>query len=343
MVTVSAALIVRDGAATVERAIASIRPFVDEVVIYLAGESTDGTEKILERLAGEPGPPVRFEQGVWEDDFALARERSFAMASPDADWLLWLDDDEIVEGGALLRPMLAGCDDDVDYVFARSIVPDRLNGLTKLAWRIRIARRDRCTWEGSVHEVLVPDAELAFVVASPAALRVFHDPVDVAGRHDHTAVTLAAIEAPDAPARLLTHAGQELINADRFDEAVETYRRFLELTAGEFMEMRLTAFERLGRCLLSSGDVMAGVTATQQGETERTRWQMLAAAGELRGIAQLGPGWMDALDWRLPKSGRNDPCPCGSGRKAKRCHNGVLSYVTAAAILAPHRKVEVAA
>jgi preprotein translocase subunit SecA len=26
----------------------------------------------------------------------------------------------------------------------------------------------------------------------------------------------------------------------------------------------------------------------------------------------------------LPKVGRNDPCPCGSGKKYKQCH-GVLS------------------
>ena len=28
----------------------------------------------------------------------------------------------------------------------------------------------------------------------------------------------------------------------------------------------------------------------------------------------------DPLDRSIPKIGRNDPCPCGSGRKFKRCH-----------------------
>jgi len=33
----------------------------------------------------------------------------------------------------------------------------------------------------------------------------------------------------------------------------------------------------------------------------------------------------------LPKTGRNDPCPCGSGRKFKLCHGAAATIVPAAA------------
>lgn len=323
---VSVAMIVRDGASTIERAIASVRPYVDEVVVLDTG-STDATLEILERIGGEPGAPIVVERAEWTD-YADARTRSFALASHP--WVLWLDDDEIVEGGALIRPMLVGLTDEVSYVFVRADVPDRLANRLKLTWRSRIARRDRCSWEGVVHEVIVPDDELAFAVASPA-LRVVHAPVDADGRHDHFAPTMTAIEPAGAPPRLLPHAAQELLNRGRVADAIAVYRRFLALTAGQFSELRLSAIERLGTALASSGDVLGGISAMQQRDTERSLWAMRAAAGELEGIERLGPGWLDELPWHPSKSGRNEPCTCGSGEKSKRCERIVF---TAAELLA---------
>lgn len=315
-------MIVKDGAASVERAIASIRPFVDEVVVLDTG-SVDDTLALLERIASGPGAPVVVDRVEWTD-FADARARSFEIASHP--WCLWLDDDEVIEGGASLGPLVARLADDVDYVFVRAEIPDRLQNRLKLTWRSRIARRDRCSWEGVVHEVIVPDDELAFAVASPA-LRVVHAPVDVEGRHDHFAATMAAIEPAGASPRLLPHAAQELLNRDRVAEAIAVYRRFLGLTAGQFSEMRLNALERLGTCLASSGDVLGGIGTMQQRDTERSLWAMKAAAGELQGIDRLGPGWLDGLPWHPSRTGRNDPCSCGSGQKSKRCERVAFTAV----------------
>jgi preprotein translocase subunit SecA len=51
------------------------------------------------------------------------------------------------------------------------------------------------------------------------------------------------------------------------------------------------------------------------------RWQ------ERHGGIETAPGRPAAADSRLPsgvpagtKVGRNDPCPCGSGKKYKKCH-----------------------
>jgi len=99
--TIAACLIARNSSATIERFIASVRPHVDEVCVWLGGESSDGTPAILERLASEPGWPIRVVQGVWRAAYAAARNSSFAMAS--SDYLAWFDDDEVLEGGAWLR------------------------------------------------------------------------------------------------------------------------------------------------------------------------------------------------------------------------------------------------
>jgi uncharacterized protein YecA (UPF0149 family) len=65
-------------------------------------------------------------------------------------------------------------------------------------------------------------------------------------------------------------------------------------------------------------DVPEPMTAEQQREHKRT-WEALGGE-ELRLDAEARleeQGMIERID---PKRGRNEPCPCGSGRKWKRCH-----------------------
>ena len=45
-------------------------------------------------------------------------------------------------------------------------------------------------------------------------------------------------------------------------------------------------------------------------EREAGEWRFLAGEVEISGPEQRRP---------VPRVGRNDPCPCGSGRKYKKC------------------------
>src|SRR5690606_36921147 len=45
-----------------------------------------------------------------------------------------------------------------------------------------------------------------------------------------------------------------------------------------------------------------------------------ALSGEDPGIAEAATGRQAVPDGAVPKVGRNDPCPCGSGKKYKQCH-----------------------
>jgi preprotein translocase subunit SecA len=47
---------------------------------------------------------------------------------------------------------------------------------------------------------------------------------------------------------------------------------------------------------------------------------MVVGAGGLRSLAAPDP--MPSGDWS--QTGRNDPCPCGSGKKFKKCHGAQL-------------------
>jgi glycosyltransferase involved in cell wall biosynthesis len=81
----SAVLIVRDEAAGIADCLASLRPTVDEIVVYDTG-SVDGTRE-LARAAG-----ARVIEGFWDDDFG--RARSAAAESAAGAWLLVVDADE---------------------------------------------------------------------------------------------------------------------------------------------------------------------------------------------------------------------------------------------------------
>jgi preprotein translocase subunit SecA len=43
-------------------------------------------------------------------------------------------------------------------------------------------------------------------------------------------------------------------------------------------------------------------------------------AREGRPVGSDGAGKAGPIRRDVPKVGRNDPCPCGSGRKYKKCH-----------------------
>src|SRR5207244_4384395 len=50
-----------------------------------------------------PLAPITVKKGKWRNDFAWAREQSFAMMPADYDWAIWLDDDDVLDGAQNLR------------------------------------------------------------------------------------------------------------------------------------------------------------------------------------------------------------------------------------------------
>lgn len=86
--SISACLIVKDGAATLDRCLASIAPVVDEIIVVDTG-STDSSVEIARRYTDK----VFFYP--WHDDFAAARNESLRHAT--GDWIMVIDADEWLE------------------------------------------------------------------------------------------------------------------------------------------------------------------------------------------------------------------------------------------------------
>jgi preprotein translocase subunit SecA len=114
----------------------------------------------------------------------------------------------------------------------------------------------------------------------------------------------------------------------------EFKRESFELFSSMLDRIKTEVIQMLARVRVRSEEEVAAMEAEQQRMAERLQRQMLASGGGAP-VAALGAdaeavaaGSMiapaGAPQQEGPRVGRNDPCPCGSGKKFKHCH-GQLS------------------
>lgn len=255
-------MIVKDGAATIERAITSVREHVDEVNIYDTG-SADGTPELVERLAGtEGGAVVRLVRGEWRDSFAWAREQSFAMASSAIDWLVYLDADEEILGASELRKLAAEAPVDLDaFLFFWDIERDPGGNTVESAWRDRMLRRaSGFRWRGAAHAAAVlPDGRQPSLAVVPAERVRFVHHREENRWHPARALRLLEAElervgADGADDDTLSNLANELFWRAEFARAATFYRLFLDRIAGRSAVERAHANHQLAAALRVTGD-----------------------------------------------------------------------------------------
>jgi preprotein translocase subunit SecA len=93
------------------------------------------------------------------------------------------------------------------------------------------------------------------------------------------------------------------------------------------MTVRIQTSDQMDEAAIAMEQSMAVRNVTYLEPTERGDTQAIsqipatAAAGAA--AAALGEGIMQIADGSIPHVGRNDPCPCGSGKKYKNCHGAL--------------------
>ena len=100
-------------------------------------------------------------------------------------------------------------------------------------------------------------------------------------------------------------------------ESFELFSAMLDRIKSEVVQM-------LARIRIRSEEEVAAMEAEQQRLAARLQQQMLASGGGAP-VNALGneappPAAAGTVHHEGPKIGRNDPCPCGSGKKYKHCH-----------------------
>lgn len=322
MAKIAACLICKNSAATIEAAIESIRPFVDEINVYDTG-STDNTVALLRKIdrkrsvylkqdgsparapaKGKPIPdgvvevplaPIRVEKGVWRDDFSWAREQSFAMASEDADWYFWLDDDDVIVNAHHLRELAWTAAPHIDgFVMWYDYARDEFGNNVCQLWRERLIRRTgQGEWVNPVHEVWLPYGEGGrgpnFVVLPKEHVHFRHmRPESRYAPTRNLDILLQAKAAKDAAGERLSpreeiYIGTEYMAHGRFAEAAQALQWYLQderTTVGH--DERQQAWHRLASCLYNLGDVDAAINAEFNALRERDDW-----AENYSGLAEL--------------------------------------------------------
>lgn len=179
--TVALAMIVRNSSATIDKLLESVKGHFDEYVFVDTGSEDDTREKIAKAFSlvskaawrfpveggpfhgdnhyryegcydtfdvGGPAPAAdvvlaRFD---WIRDFAAARTFAFSLAS--SDWVMWLDADDVLENGELVRPVVADADAHGSNVI---IAPYRVEPRLRVARRV-MKRSAGWRWKNPVHE-----------------------------------------------------------------------------------------------------------------------------------------------------------------------------------------------
>ncbi|WP_426662377.1 preprotein translocase subunit SecA [Rhodanobacter aciditrophus] len=101
----------------------------------------------------------------------------------------------------------------------------------------------------------------------------------------------------------------------------ESFRLFSDMLD----RIKAEVVQMLARIRIRSEEEVAAMEAEQQRLAERLQRQMLASGGgaPTGGLEADPTGVAAALHLQqpdTPRVGRNDPCPCGSGKKYKHCH-----------------------
>jgi hypothetical protein len=313
--SVACAMIVRDAEDTIERCIRSVRPHVAQVCVYLGGESSDGTVKVLERLQKKSGPPLIVKQGEWRDDFAWARTQSFAMVAPEHKWVIWLDSDDVLIDGDKLSTVeaLAELYGPVPYAMMMYEYKWLMGG--GRVWneptpRARVVHRHRGEWQGQVHE----DFREHIAYRDKPSLAVPYEIAHVKHQHElrpagrYLALVEQAALDPERTPRGLFLLARELCALDRHTEALPPLLRYLseghDAIEGDPNIFRQAALDLGVEIAERIGD----------GATEGWLRNEAAAYSHRRAEHEATPTSGSSTP------GRNEPCSCGSGKKYKKCH-----------------------
>lgn len=298
---ITACMIVKDSAATIEACLDSIRPYVDEICVYDTG-STDSTVALLHKLnrrktitvpapteenpaakAKVPLAPIKVKRGEWRNDFAWARQQSFDMAA-DATWLFWLDDDDVIVGAEHLRQLAMFTHQAIDglliyYDYARDVAGNTVCEL----WRERLLRNNgRFHWVEPVHEVwttkpgepaanfaIVPPGQIRFVHNRPAERYAPSRNLDILLEHE---AKQRAAEGGLVDLRTLAYLGTEKLAAGDYTGAAPYLAEYLEDPRSEVGDERSQVAHKMAVCMAQLGNPAAAVEVEFEAIKERDDW-----------------------------------------------------------------------
>lgn len=227
---ISLGMIVRNEGRTLEACLNSVAPYVNEIVIALAGESTDNTEEIARKFTDNVFSIP------WTDNFSEARNQVLDRVT--GDYFLWLDGDDVLVGGdKLAQYVITNPNIDAFYMGYDYARDDKGNCLCYLI-RERLIRLQGelpdkgWRWIGQVHEVLAPQGFAPDGKMADGIVVVHHKPNDKHAPDRNIKILYRQLEEsePNPDPRVLGYLCTENMGRGNYAEAILHGQRFIKLS-----------------------------------------------------------------------------------------------------------------
>lgn len=261
----SLAMIVKNEAKTIERAVLSVKDYVDEVVIGIDEASTDGTDKLVERLVDKVVPIYLSEEmekkgprdGEGDWGFSKARNRVFDACSHES-WRLILDGHELVNNPeAIVTVVKTAIDSGCDGVeIPVRFDPDK-NGIPGIEYKQGRLLAPSVRYKNAQHNVPMVQR-----THTSDAISIDHckknqaieskQARDVQRSDANIAAFKAKIEENPQDSRSWFYLGQAYKESACWKEGVEAYEAYLKVS--QWKEERWHARVNMGTCLSRLGD-----------------------------------------------------------------------------------------
>lgn len=243
MATLCLCMIVKDESRVIERAISSVRPFIDSWVVVDTGSADDTRELVRQALAGIPGELV---DRPWVS-FGHNRSEALSLARGRSDYILILDADDV-----FTAPAGWTVTGDLDSYQVKIVT----SGVSYLQTRIL---RSSLPWQykGAVHEVPVCESATTHRVVEGICI---HSLCDGASWSDpdkylkHARLLESELALDPLNTRTMFYLAQSYRDAGLRDQATRAYERRVE--AGGWVQEIYVSLLRLA-CLVTDPAVAA--------------------------------------------------------------------------------------
>lgn len=268
--SVGVALIARDAEKTLGRCLTSIAPFVAQTVVCVDETTTDRTARVA-KSHGATVHPVKVSDWhecpdhgrVLAQHFANARNESFKHLDPALDWWLWVDADDVFDGGAQLSDFLGQVPEHVGGIWLPYLYGQVEGQTNTLFHRERLLRpRLNWTWEGRVHEVVKPGAQQQWLIADTP--RIVHQDGGHRGQSsaDRNNLLLEIdYEADPQNGRTLFYLGNSYFALGDMETAAHWYEQLAQLPTRPNPYELWQAYCYLSQCYRRMGDPAAALKA----------------------------------------------------------------------------------
>ena len=223
--TIGVGIIAKNAEATMRSCIESFASEVDQIVVVLAGKSTDKTEASLKKLRTKYGRKLEIYSFDWIDDFAAAR--NFCFSKLHTDFLYWIDSDDEVYQAENLRNLVENAPPEVGAIWLPyHYALDEFGNVTTLYERERLLRASYgWVWKGRLHETVSPLNPCKFVRSDDVI--VLHKHLAGEPRMDRNFRILNIMLKEDpTDKRIWLYLGHQNFAAQNWKEASHWYLKF---------------------------------------------------------------------------------------------------------------------